>query len=49
MKCVDYKDPNHRQVALKISKNKKFDVDNAYVEIKILKKLSAGNPTDNEG
>lgn len=39
LKCTDYKDPKHRQVAVKISKNKKFDVDNAHVEIRILKKL----------
>ena len=31
------------------SKNKKFDVDNANVEIKILDKLAKGNETDNEG
>ena len=36
IKCVDYKDPNQRIVAAKISKNKKFDVDNANVEIRLL-------------
>ena len=39
VKCIDYKDPNHRIVAAKISKNKKFDVDNANVEIKLLNKM----------
>ena len=33
------KDPKKRVVAAKIGKNKKFDVDNAQVEIKILKQL----------
>ena len=33
------KDPNHRFVAIKIGKNKKFDVDNAQVEIRLLKLL----------
>lgn len=37
-------------VAAKISKNKKFDVDNANVEIKILNKLqSYTSNIDNEG
>ena len=36
-------------VAAKISKNKKFDVDNADVEIRILDKLAVGNSLDNEG
>ena len=36
-------------MAVKFSKNKKFDVDNANVEIKILDKLAKGNETDNEG
>lgn len=49
IKCVDCKDPNRSVVAAKISKNKKFDVDNANVEIKILRKLQAGNQMDNEG
>lgn len=39
IKCIDKKDPHQRIVAAKISKNKKFDVDNANVEIKIVKKL----------
>lgn len=37
--CVDMKDPKKKLVAAKIGKNKKFDVDNAQVEIKILKQL----------
>ena len=36
-------------IAVKISKNKKFDVDNANVEIRILDKLGMGNAADNEG
>ena len=36
-------------VAVKISKNKKFDVDNANVEIRILKKLREGLTDDIEG
>ncbi len=39
VKCIDYKDPNRKVVAAKLCKNKKFDVDNANVEINILKKL----------
>lgn len=49
VKCIDYKDPEQRMVAVKISKNKKFDVDNANVEIRILEKLGMGNSLDNEG
>ena len=49
IRCVDFKDPAHGQVAIKISKNKKFDVDNALVEIKILKKLGAEGQDDDEG
>lgn len=45
--CVDHKDPKKRYVAAKISKNKKFDVDNANVEIKILKKLNTLQPCEN--
>jgi len=37
------------QVAVKLSKNKKFDVDNANVEIRFCKKLMAGHSDDNEG
>jgi len=36
VQCVDMKDPNRRIVAAKIGKNKKFDIDNANVEIKFL-------------
>lgn len=35
VKCFDIKDGG-REVAVKISRNKKFDVDNASVEYKIL-------------
>ena len=49
IKCIDFKDPQQPIVAAKISKNKKFDVDNANVEVKILRKLQGGNATDNEG
>lgn len=49
IKCIDFKDPQQKIVAAKISKNKKFDVDNANVEVKILRKLQAGNQEDNEG
>ena len=37
VQCVDMKDPNQRVVAVKICKNRKFDVDNAAVEIRLLK------------
>ena len=49
VQCIDYKDPNQRRVAAKISKNKKFDVDNANVEIRLLNKIAQGNQFDNEG
>ena len=39
---MDMKDSNKRLVAAKIGKNKKFDIDNAQVEIKFLQKLKAG-------
>jgi len=38
--CIDRADPNGKVVAAKIGKNKKFDVDNANYEIKILKQLN---------
>jgi hypothetical protein len=38
-----------KEVALKISRNKKFDFDNASVEFKILSKLKAKDPTDKYG
>jgi serine/threonine protein kinase len=47
MQCIDYKDPKKRVVAIKISKNKKFDVDNANVEIKIIKKLNDAQQNEN--
>lgn len=34
---------------MKISRNKKFDVDNAEVEFKILKTLKEKDPTDKHG
>jgi dual specificity tyrosine-phosphorylation-regulated kinase 2/3/4 len=42
VKCIDHGDPKTPIVAVKISKNKKFDVDNANVEIRLLKKLMEG-------
>ena len=36
VRCIDYGDPKRRTIAAKISKNKKFDVDNANVEIRLL-------------
>lgn len=38
-----------KEVALKISRNKKFDVDNAQVEHKILTTLKDKDPTDKYG
>lgn len=39
--CIDMADPQQKKlVAAKIGKNKKFDVDNAQLEIKFLKKLN---------
>lgn len=49
VKCIDFKDPQQRMIAAKISKNKKFDVDNANVEIRILKKLGGHLEEDDEG
>lgn len=49
IKCVDYKDPNQKVIAAKISKNKKFDVDNANVEIRLLEKLMKPYEEDDEG
>lgn len=40
MACTDEADPNQRIVAAKIGKNKKFDVDNANIEIKFLSQLN---------
>lgn len=50
--CIDYGDPNQRIVAAKIGKNKKFDVDNANIEIKFLSQLNEVDKNecaDNEG
>jgi hypothetical protein len=48
--CIDYKDPKQKMVAAKLGKNKKFDVDNANVEIKILRSLQEEiQDADNEG
>ena len=38
-----------REVALKISRNKKFDFDNASIEINILHTLKKADPTDKQG
>lgn len=38
-----------KEVAIKISRNKKFDFDNASVEIKILEALKAKDPSDKYG
>lgn len=48
VKCFDVKD-GYKEVALKISRNKKFDVENAEVEYKILKQLKDKDPTDRHG
>ena len=45
---VDLKDGG-REVALKISRNKKFDVDNAHVEFRILQTLKQHDPADSHG
>lgn len=48
VRCIDLKEGG-RDVALKISRNKKFDVENAQVEFKILKALKEKDPTDCHG
>ena len=48
VKCIDMKEGG-KEVAIKISRNKKFDVDNAQVEVKILEQLKAKDPTDKYG
>ena len=48
MRCKDFCD-NGKEVALKISRNKKFDVENAGVENKILNNLKLKDPTDKQG
>ena len=40
IQCRDLKDPKRGSVAIKISKNKKFNVDNAKIELQLIKKLS---------
>ena len=40
------KDPKQRIVAAKIGKNKKFDIDNANVEVTLLKKLRDSEKKD---
>lgn len=48
VKCFDIKDGG-REVAVKISRNKKFDFDNAQVEYKILTTIKQKDPTDSSG
>jgi nitric oxide synthase oxygenase domain/subunit len=48
VKCIDLKDGG-KEIALKISRNKKFDVDNAHVEVKILENLKSKDPYDKFG
>ena len=48
VKCIDLKE-NGREVALKISRNKKFDTDNAQVEYKLLNLLKEKDPNDIRG
>ena len=38
--CIDHKDLKKQRVAAKIGKNKKMDLENANVEIRILKDLN---------
>lgn len=52
VQCTDCADPNEGIVAAKIGKNKKFDVDNANIEVKFLtqlKELDKNDCADNEG
>ena len=48
VKCFDIKDGG-KEVAIKISRNKKFDFDNAQVEFKILNTIKQQDPTDSSG
>jgi dual specificity protein kinase YAK1 len=48
VKCFDIKDSG-KEVAIKISRNKKFDFDNAMVEYKILNTIKQHDPTDSSG
>ena len=45
VKCIDIKEGG-KEVAVKISRNKKFDVENSEVEIKILEHLKTKDPAD---
>lgn len=47
-RAVDMKEGG-RFVAIKISRNKKFDFDNAHVEYKILSTMKQKDPTDSSG
>ena len=47
VKCEDWKYSQRPSVAVKITKNKKFDIDNAVVEIKFLTKLRDGRQSKN--
>ena len=40
---------NGKEIAIKISRNKKFDFDNAQVEYKILNQIKERDPTDSSG
>ena len=48
MKSIDLKEGG-REVALKISRNKKFDTDNANVEFKLIQMLNEKDPDDKKG
>ena len=48
VKCFDMREGG-KEVAVKISRNKKFDVDNAQVEVKILEALKSKDPQDRFG
>ena len=44
VKCIDMKDDSGRPLAIKISKNKKKETDNARVEAKLLKRILGKDP-----
>ena len=48
VRCVDMKEGG-KEVAVKISRNKKFDFENAQVEIKILETLKRKDPYGRQG
>jgi serine/threonine protein kinase len=48
VKCIDMKEQG-REVAVKISRNKKFDFDNGLVEYRILETIKQNDPTDSSG